>query len=136
MKLFTGLCIGLLILLLIVTVNAGNAKIDIKGNLTETSKTSINITAGEMKYTDKTTGISVSSKIKIDNVELKPTETSVDKGDIIFTSGEKDPIATFKYTYFENDTVKETIILKEDKKLSFPITIQEGYKIIPWDYGS
>ena len=93
------------------------SQVDLKSGITETTKTSVNLTEGKMTYTDKVSGISVTTATKMDGVDLKATTATVDKGDYTFSDDKG--VATFTYNYFDNGTIKETIVLKEDKILIF-----------------
>ena len=120
--------------LLVCAVSAADlaGKVDLKSGMTETTKTSVNITDSKVTFADKATGISVATDTKIDGVLVKATDIKIDEqGAYTFTS-DKTALVTFKYEYI-NDKLKETIILKEDTQLTFPVILQPFTKII--EYG-
>lgn len=124
--------------LLISCVGAADlsaSKIELKSaGITATEKSIVNITAGDMTLYDKATTFSVKTETKINDVAFKPKTSTIDKGDVVFATTDKEQLATFKYTYLPNQ-VKETIVLKGDAKLSFPVTLSAGTRLIPWYNG-
>jgi PKD repeat protein len=125
----------LILSLFVCAVGAADLAVDMKGGTVETTKTAVSIVDAKMNYTDKVSGISVQTSTKIDGADLKPIAMNTGKVDeVAYTSDDKQT-ATFKYNYFSNGTIKETIVLKEDMELSFPVTVPEGYVLIPWYNG-
>ena len=116
------------------TGNVGN-QVDLKEGITETTKTAINVSSptGQIAFTDKTTGISVTTSTLIDDIAFVPAKTTIDKT-ITWDNALTNPDVSFEYIYTGN-TVKEFITLKKDVKLSFPIKLSPDTKLIPWDNG-
>lgn len=115
------------------------------GNITDTStslndsktvykgNTVVNIAAGVVTFGDLRNNITLQTTTYINDEKFIPITTTTEIDSLIYTDGiSKSAYNTridYKYTGSE---LKETIILTEDKKLSFPITLSKGAKIIPW----
>ena len=132
------LVISILVLCLLVScVGAADlsvSKVNIQSaGLAATEKSIVNITSGDMTLYDRETMLSVKTETNINDVAFKPKVSTIDNGNITFTTEDKEQIATFKYIYYSNQ-IKEIITIKEDMKLSFPITIPNGQKLIRWGF--
>jgi PKD repeat protein len=116
------------------TGNVGN-QVDLKEGITETTKTAVNVTSskGQIAFTDKTTGISVTTSTLIDDRVFIPAKTTIDKT-VTWDNAITNPDASFEYAYSEN-TIKEIVTLRKDVKLSFPVKLSPNTKLIPWDNG-
>jgi hypothetical protein len=118
----------------------------VEGQTSSSSKSDINIktetilSKGDIKITDKKTGITVTAATDINGKRFKPALSKTDGNTLVWGTGEKawwffdDPKLKFSYDY-TGDTLKETIVLKEDQQLSFPVTVSAGSKLIPWYNG-
>ena len=106
---------------------------DMKEGTTVKASTEIIMDKGAVSFTDKSTGLSAITTTEIDGVEFIPAKTTESK-DLEWSTGEFDPIVKMVYSY-DGKTLKETITLKEDKVLTFPITLSTYSKLIPWDHG-
>ncbi|MFA5247978.1 MAG: PKD domain-containing protein [Patescibacteria group bacterium] len=131
---------NILIVLLICLLMGVVGAVDLNEGVTSASGTEVNLTNGAVTFADNTNGLSVATSTTIDNTTFIPAVTKTDNGNLTWTSGEKDwlvidnPIVSMSYRY-TGKSLKETIILKEDKQLSFPINLDNDSKIIPWDHG-
>jgi hypothetical protein len=101
----------------------------------------INLTDGKVQFIDTITGVSVEATTLIDGVEFKPELVKTTNGDVIWGTGEKsiffldDPTVQMVYNY-SGSALKETITLKEDKELSFPIKLGKDSKLIDGGAGT
>jgi PKD repeat protein len=127
------------ILLLLLCISAVCA-IDLSTGTAVSDKSGVTISASSVVFEDTHTGLSVTTATKIDGVDFIAPFTIPVGEKIILSSGETkelglpDPKVQMVYTYTGN-TIKEVIILKEDKQLSFPVTLSPGSKMIPWYNG-
>lgn len=116
----------LLILLLITPVFA----VELSTGTTQTKDTSIYLDNGLVQFTDKNTGLSISTTTLIDDKTFTPTFTS--SGDVLTWQSAD---GKFEYEY-QGKSLKETITLASDKKIAFTVnTLGSDSKIIPWDNG-
>lgn len=85
-------------------------------------------------------GVSITTGTVIDGYNFKPSSTVTSGNTLEWQTGEMmwfvvpDPVVKFKYDY-NGSVLKETIILKEDRDISFPITIGANSRFEPWDGG-
>ncbi len=127
------LLVVIICLLLIVPVIAAdstsNAKVSLeKDKLIKSDKISVNISDDQVYLsTDK---IAVTSKILVNNKEFVPSKSSK-KSDSLKI---EDSDTSISYDLSGNK-LKETIVLQKDMDLSFPISVSEGYTLIPWYNG-
>ena len=126
-------------LILILFIGCASAT-DLSG--TDSKTTSMNITDASVQFTNLASGITIRSNPVIDNQSFIPASTSdVNSTSILYTSGEKDwyifpdPQIQMSYDYTGN-SLKETIILKSDRDISFPVSLSPNSKIIPWYDGT
>jgi PKD repeat protein len=114
--------------------------VDLKEGITSDSGTEVNLTAGDITFTTNLDNISVNTATIIDGTKFVPAQTIIDNSNLTWTTGEKDwfiisdPTVAMSYHY-SGSSLKETIVLKEDKNLKFPITLDNDSKIIPWYNG-
>jgi len=106
---------------------------DMAEGTTVKASTEIIMDKGAVSFTDKSTGLSASTTTTINGVAFVPAKTTEGK-ELIWSTAEADPIVKMVYSY-DGKTLKETITLKEDKVLTFPITLSTYSKLIPWDNG-
>lgn len=130
------LIIGILMVCLLVScvgaVNITEGKINLTGEGTViTDRSIVNITAGNVTLYDRETALLVIVEPKINNVPFVPANVTAVDGDLVYATNITDPLVVIKYTYVPY-LVKETIILKQDVNLTFPIIIPEGQRIIKW----
>ena len=77
---------------------------------------------------------------EIDGVRFVPANTKQVGDMLVWETGEKqyfifdDPTVSMAYQY-SGKKLKETITLKEDKQLSFPVSLGADSQLIPWDNG-
>jgi PKD repeat protein len=114
--------------------------IDLNEGITSSLHTEVNLTDGDVTFASTNDGLSVAASTVIDDTKFIPSQTKKDGENLIWTTGEKDwfiydnPNVSISYDY--NGTfLKETIILKEDKELKFPLKIANGSKIIDYNGG-
>jgi len=100
---------------------------------TAKENTEVVMDKGTVSFTDKSAGLSATTTTTIDGVAFIPAKTTESK-DLEWSTGELDPIVKMVYSY-DGKTLKETITIKEDKTLTFPITLSTYSKLIPWDHG-
>jgi PKD repeat protein len=104
------------------------------------SSVDMNPASGEVKFSDADNMIAVTTTTFIDDRAFVPLYEAKSGDKVIWGTDEKylfifpDPVTKFEYSYSDR-RIKETITLKEDKKLSFGVKLEEGTKIIPWDNG-
>jgi len=130
MKFFCWVIISLILVGLCV---GGVSASDMKEGKIEKASTEIIMDKGAVSFTDKNTGLSASTTTTINGVKFTPSKTTEGK-DLTWSTGEADPIVKMVYSY-DGKTLKEIITLKEDKVLTFPITLSTYSKLIPWDNG-
>jgi len=106
---------------------------DMKEGKIEKASTEITLDKGAVSFTDKSTGLSASTTTTINGVKFIPSKTTEGK-ELEWSTGELDSVVKMVYSY-DGKTLKETITLKEDKVLTFPITLATYSKLIPWDNG-
>ena len=112
---------------------------DMKEGTIAKASTEITMDKGMVTFTDKANGLSASTTTTINGVAFVPAKTTEGK-ELEWTTGETnvflqpDPVVKMVYSY-DGKTLKETITLKEDRVLTFPITLSTYSKLIPWDNG-
>lgn len=85
-------------------------------------------------------GVSITTGTVIDGYNFKPSSTVTSGNTLEWQTGEMmwfvvpDPVVKFKYDY-NGSVLKETIILKEDRDITFPITIGANNRFESWDGG-
>jgi len=107
--------------------------VDFEEGTTAKENTEVVMDKGLVVFTDKSTGLYASTTTTIDGVAFIPAKTTESK-DLEWSTGEVDPIVKMVYSY-DGKTLKEIITLKEDKVLTFPITLSTYSKLVPWDHG-
>ena len=116
----TSIVLMLIAILLAVMVGSvGAADTLAKGETTQVN-TKVLLTNDAVKFTDLKTSASV--EVSVDIARSKESIEPI----------KEDPAVTFTYEY-KNDILKETIVLKEDRYLTFPVKISDGYHMIRTD---
>jgi len=141
-----GICLGgdmirkffVVLLVLMLTGIPGaianeTTPVDFEEGTTAKENTEVVMDKGTVVFTDKATGLSASTTTTINGVAFVPSKTTEGK-ELIWSTGELDPSVKMVYSY-DGKTLKEIITLKEDKVLTFPITLSTYSKLIPWDHG-
>lgn len=111
--------------------------IPLKEGTTVAEKVDISLDAGKMVLADKVGDFSVETTATVDGSPFVPTTSSVTDGNLLWTdgkNGEIDSTIDFKYAQY-GSTIKETVTLKEDKELTFPVKLQPDTQMIPWFNG-
>ena len=112
---------------------------DMVEGTTAKASTEIIMDKGAVSFTDKSSGLSASTTTTINGVAFVPAKTTEGK-ELEWTTGETniflqpDPVVKMVYSY-DGKTLKEIITLKEDRVLTFPITLSTYSKLIPWYNG-
>lgn len=84
--------------------------------------------------------VSVTTSATVNGYNFKPSSTVSSGNTLEWQTGETmwfvvpDPVVKFKYDY-NGSVLKETIVLKEDRDISFPITIAANSKFEKWEDG-
>jgi hypothetical protein len=124
-------------------VSAGDLtanSISLNPGTTDSVKTTVNLTNGYVTYTDKASYVAITSTIFINGTQFIPDLVKTDGSDLVWGTGEKsggiidDPTTKFTYSY-DGSKLKETIVLKEEKNLSFRLVLKENNDIINLDNG-
>jgi PKD repeat protein len=111
----------------------GTTPVSFEEGTTAKENTEVIMDKGTVVFTDKESGLSASTTTTINGVTFVPAKTTESK-DLEWSTGTIDPIVKMVYSY-DGKTLKETITLKEDVVLTFPITLSTYSKLIPWDHG-
>ena len=113
------------------TGNVGN-QVDLKEGITETTKTAINVSSptGQIAFTDKTTGISVTTSTLIDDRAFIPAKTTINKT-VRWDTANVNPNTSFEFTFLDN-LLKENITLKQAATLKFKLKLSWESEVIPW----
>jgi hypothetical protein len=122
-------------------VSEKTGTIDLNEGITTTKDTTVNLNDGQVdfKLTDSP-NTEVSTQINVDNVPFVPTTTEKKGNELVWKSGEKflfifdDPTITTSYTY-TGPSLKESVVLKQDKQLSFPIKLGTNSQISTTENG-
>jgi len=113
-------------------VPVSDGRVNITTGANTKDKTTATLTAGEVTFASE--DFSAKTTTLINDVKFVPVITKTDKGTLTWGTGEAEPVVEFVYQY-TGATLKEAIILKEDKVLKFPVVIDEGSHLIPWFNG-
>jgi len=124
------LAIFLLLLLIITPVIADDTTVAIKAGTTTKDATSIVMDKGSVTFTATDTKLAATTTTLIDGKLFVPETTTEKSTSLAWETTD----AKMEYSY-TGKSLKEIITLKEDKKLSFPITLAKDSKLIPWDNG-
>jgi PKD repeat protein len=104
--------------------------IDIQdGTTTKTPISEASLSSGITEFTDVKSDLTVTTSIKIDGVDFVPSTSEKSGEQLVWSTATKDVIISYSY---DGISLKENIVLKEDKQLSFPINISSNARIIPW----
>lgn len=127
------LCFALLVVcLLVIPAAALEASKDVVA-------TDVALSDGIVTLKDAS-GMEVKASTLINDVKFVPSLSTESDGVVVWGTDEKrlfiydDPVVLFTYETIGN-TLKETITLKEDRKLSFPVELSKDSRMIPWDNG-
>lgn len=135
-KLLTVLLI--LMLTVIPAVSAANENIALTEGTTAKDGTEITLNNGIVSFEDTTSSLQATTTTEINSQTFTPAITRQAGDSLVWGTGEKswfifdDPAVIMSYQY-SGKKLKETIILKEDKQLSFPITLDYDSKLIQWE---
>lgn len=112
--------------------------VDLNPGITTSGNSQVVLTDGIVTFGGD--GVSITTGTVIDGYDFKPSATVTSGNTLEWQTGEMmwfvvpDPVVKFKYDY-NGSVLKETIILKEDRDISFPITIGANNRFEPWDGG-
>ena len=135
-KLFVILLI--LMMTVIPSVSAANGNVALTEGTTSKGDTIVSLNAGDVTF--DASNLQASTSTEINGVPFTPATSSSVGDELVWGTGEKqwfvfdDPTVSMSYQY-SGKQLKETIVLKEDKQLSFPVTLGADSKLIPWDNG-
>lgn len=135
------IAVVLFLVMMVITPSVSAASENIALNEGETVKgdTKVDLTNGEVTF--ETGDLKATAYTEIDGTKFDPASTKHVGDALVWESGEKqyfvfdDPTVSTAYQY-SGKKLKETITLKEDKQLSFPVSLGADSKLIPWDDGS
>ena len=110
------------------------------GIKTTAALSSVKLSAGTAEIVDDTTKTTITTSIKVDGKDFKPAITESKEDSLVWASDEKflaiipDPTITAEYKYSDTE-LKETITLKRDAVLTFPIDVGFGKKLVKLSNG-
>jgi PKD repeat protein len=106
-------------------------KINLKDNIiTETQITKVLINDNGVELTNKLDNSIIKSEIYINNNKFDYKSFTSKNKELILNDVS---LSNIELSYQYNETsLKEKIVLQEDKDLKFNIKLQEGYKLVPW----
>lgn len=134
--------IVVVIVILMLTIMPSVLAIDSNVALTEgtTSKgdTAVTLVSGDVTF--NASDVAATTSTEIDGTAFTPALTKSVGDELVWGTGEKswfvfdDPTVSLSYQY-SGKQLKETIVLKSDKELSFPLRLGADSKLVPWDNG-
>jgi hypothetical protein len=122
-----------LVLLLAIVVVPAMAGLTIKEGVNVGAKTIVDISDTKISFTDKSTGVTASSEMLINNVKFSPAKEA--PGEYVLYE-EKGTSVFYRFGDTCDGCLKETIALQEDVDIKFRITIPAGYYLKPMPDGS
>jgi len=128
----------ILMLTIIPSISAADNNVALREGETSKDGTTIEMNRGEVVF--EASQLKATAYTEIDGVRFAPANTKQIGDSLVWETGEKqyfifdNPTVSMAYQY-SGKKLKETITLKEDKQLSFPVTLGSDSKLIQWDSG-